>query len=370
MLTRDGCTMRQKRFRTMLRNNNLDAAVITDHREINYLTGFLTSVVPVPPMLLFIETEGGSWLGSHPLDGEAFVDGRDAYELHKLGTVNPDLARRLVQVVDDHFAGGKTVRRLGWQSESLSNLLASTLQRHLRPDAWTPIDDQIAVLEKRKDPDEVALMRQAIRCSLAAYDAGRAIIAPGVNELAVLEAGHTAATLTAKESIFHSGDYRCGEPGGFARNRGIQAGELYVIDAWSIYHGYWSDLCRTFPVSEPTALQIEVQAHIAEILTDVPNQLKPAVSGTALWGWMDRRLREHPHLRATGLTHHAGHGVGLRAHEAPDLNRDRDGILEPGVVVSVEPGAYSPELNAGIRLENTFLITDTGCELLSAHPLV
>ena len=92
-------------------------------------------------------------------------------------------------------------------------------------------------------------------------------------------------------------------------------------------------------------------------------------NGTAIWTWVDGRIREHPHLREIGLTHHGGHGVGLRAHEGPDLNRDRDDILRPGDVVSVEPGAYTPELRAGIRLENTFLITETGCELLSEYPL-
>ena len=105
------------------------------------------------------------------------------------------------------------------------------------------------------------------------------------------------------------------------------------------------------------------------ILQEVEDQLQPGAHGTAIWTWMDTCIRQHPHLREVGLTHHAGHGVGLRAHEGPDLNRDRDDILRPGDVISVEPGAYTPELRAGIRLENTFLITETGCELLSNYPL-
>ena len=195
------------------------------------------------------------------------------------------------------------------------------------------------------------------------------MIAPGITELQVLQAGHTAATLQAGEIVFHSGDYRSGEHGGFARDRAVIAGELYIIDAWSTYRGYWSDLCPTFVVSEPTPLQREVFDHLAVILADVPGRLQPGERGTQLWRWIDRRMREHPHLHNVGLIHHAGHGVGMRGHEAPDLNRDREGILEVGDVVSVEPGVYTPELNAGIRLENTYLITETGTECLSTYPV-
>jgi Xaa-Pro aminopeptidase len=120
---------------------------------------------------------------------------------------------------------------------------------------------------------------------------------------------------------------------------------------------------------EPTKLQASVYAHLADILTDVPNLISLGGRGTELWKTIDARIREHPELRGTGLIHHAGHGVGLRAHEAPDLNRDRDAVLAVGDVFSCEPGAYCEGLKAGIRIENTFRITDTGVETLSEYPL-
>jgi Xaa-Pro aminopeptidase len=362
----DGCRVRQERFRRMLEQQDLDGAVISDTREIYYLTGLLIERFPA---LLYIETEGESWLVSHTMEGEALVDFRDNYEPALLATLNPDPLRLLAYVMARKFSGTRPLHRLGWQTESLPKLLADVLASAAPPDEWVAIDDQLAELECCKEPDEVDLLREAISCSLAAYDADRAAIAPGVSELEVLEAGHRAATLRAGESIYHSGDYQSGQIGGFARMRAIQAGELYIIDAWSTYHGYWSDLCRTFPVGEPSPLQREVYGHVAEILREVPSRLQPDAKGTELWQWIDGRLREHPHLRDIGLIHHAGHGIGLRAHEAPDLNRDREGILRVGSVVCVEPGSYSAELNGGIRLENTFLITETGAELLSNYPL-
>ncbi|MEA2531399.1 MAG: Xaa-Pro dipeptidase [Thermomicrobiales bacterium] len=370
MLTQEGCRTRQERFRALLAREGIDAAVISDPRDVYYLTGFLASG-PMPlPVLLYLESDGRSVLAAPNADDPAAVDERATYEPHLLATLNPDPMRRLGRAIADHLAGARSVRRLGWQAESLPRHVGDLLATTLHPEEWTPIDDGLADLQKRKDPDEIALLRESIACTLAAYDAVREAIAPGANELAVLEAGHRAANLRAGEPVFHNGDYRSGEPGGPARNREIEAGELYIVDAWTIYRGYWSDLCRTFPVAEPTPLQREVFAHMAQILSDVPSQLKPGAHGTDLWRWIDRRIREHPHLREAGLGHHAGHGVGVRAHEAPDLNRDREGILEPGNVVSCEPGSYVPDLNSGVRLENTFLITETGCELLSNYPVV
>jgi Xaa-Pro dipeptidase len=372
MLTLDGCRRRQERFRALLTREGIDAAAVTDPRDVYYLTGFLQASVPPHPLLLWIDAadEQRSWLVASS-SGEAAVAGeRLTYEPHLLFTLHPDLERRLAETVIRRLAGNPAPKRLGWQAESLTRQLASGIESAVHPDEWTAIDEPLARLRKRKDPDEVETMRRAIRASLAAYDAARAMIAPGVTELAVLQAAHTAATLAAGERIFHDGDYQASQLGGFARDRPVRAGELYIIDAWSIVAGYWSDLCRTFPVSEPSPLQREVQAHIAGILGEVPSRLAPGSRGTELWAWIDRRLRDHPHLREIGLTHHAGHGVGLRGHEAPDLNRDREGLMEPGDVVSVEPGAYTPELNAGVRLENTFLITETGAELLSDDRLV
>ena len=224
-------------------------------------------------------------------------------------------------------------------------------------------------MERSKDPDEIEVIRTSIACTMAAYDSAQLMIGPRVTELAVLQAGQRSAILRAGEQVFHSGDYRAGEFGGSARDRVIQEDELYIIDAWTEYRSYWSDLCRTFAIGEPTQLQREVYDHIATILVDVQEQLKPGVHGTDIWKWVDGRIRQHPLLRETGLTHHAGHGVGLRAHEGPDLNRDRGEELRPGDVVSVEPGAYLPELRPGFRLENMFLITETGAELLSEYPL-
>lgn len=72
---------------------------------------------------------------------------------------------------------------------------------------------------------------------------------------------------------------------------------------------------------------------------------------------------------ANGLVHHAGHGIGTRMHESPNLNRDREGILRVGDVACVEPGGYTAEARCGVRIENTYLITESGSENSSEYPV-
>jgi Xaa-Pro dipeptidase len=368
MLTQEGSAIRQDRFRQYLSTHHLDAAVISDYRDIHYLTGLL---LPENfPALLMLETEGGSWLAATSDEGEALVDERVVYEWQQLYTMNPDPMRCLQTAVEARLRNANAVKRIGWQAESLPRLLAESIANALHPNEWTAIDDGLAEMQQRKDPDEVELMRRAIGASLAAYTAVQKIIAPGVNELTVLAEGKRAAIAAAGEPIEHTGDYRVGELGGEARNQIIEKGQLYIIDAQSIYRGYCSDLCRTFVVGgEPTDLQQSVYDHVATILADIPDLVTPGSRGTALWHTIDQRLREHPHLADTGLIHHGGHAVGSRVHEMPDINRDREGLFEVGNVFSCEPGAYSDELRGGVRLENTFLITESGVENLSEYPV-
>ena len=371
MLTLEGCRNRQQRFRARLSEEGIDAVIISDYRDIYYLTGVLLSAYPSFsfPALLYLETDGGSWLASTTDEGDAAVDERVVYDSHVLYTMNPDPMRLLNAAVAQKLRDCRGISRLGWQQEATPKLLADTVADALGGE-WVGIDDLLIAQQMSKDADEVAMLQKAIDINLRAYDRVQEVIAPGVNELDVLAAGQQVALNAAGEVLHHGGDYQCGQLGGLARDRIIEDGELYVIDAQTEYHGYWSDLCRTFAVGDPTDLQASVYDLLKAILEDVPNLVGPGGRGTALWHTIDERIREHSHLSDIGLIHHAGHGVGIRAHEPPDLNRDREGIFEVGTVFSCEPGAYSEALNGGIRLENTFLVTEDGVQNLTDYPLV
>lgn len=372
MLTKEGCRVRQERLCTRMAELNIDAVVISHPKEIYYFTGIIIpEEFPGQPALLWLGADGWSLLMAHTDQGEPCVDECFTYTFSVGGTITPNLREVVSGLIAETLRDKKPAAgRLGWQSEFLPRRLGLAVEEGLgQAPKWVAVDHVLAAMQEVKDPDEIELLRKVVQVDLAAYAAAEEAIAPGVSELEVLAAAQRAAHLAAGEKVFHDGDYQCGEPGGFARDRKIEAGELYIIDAWSIYRGYWADLCRTFAVGEPSEVQQSVFEHIKGFHDRVGKYLQPGKDGSECAVAMDAYIREHPKLADVGLGHHAGHNVGLRAHEMPDLNKERGGTLQVGNVVSVEPGAYIPEVRAGVRLENMYLITEDGLENLSPYPM-
>jgi Xaa-Pro aminopeptidase len=371
MLTLEGCRERQRRFCQCLADLHVDGALISHPRDVYYLTGlWVENPVFGFPSLLFIGPGRKSWLGTWQCEQDAAVDDRDTYPPGTLSTMNPDNHRRLARLAEAAGTRQSTLHRIGFQAEGGPRMVLDSFLATHPGGTLLSIDPVLERQQLCKDPDEIACIRRAVAAAVAAYHTAAAIIAPGINELDVLaECTRAAFAVTGKPHYF-GGDFRSAARGGPARNRTIQNGELYIIDAQADVNGYWCDLSRVYYVGEsPTDLQQSVYERVANVLRAVPQMVRPGRSCTEFWHEIDRRLREHPHLANTGLEHHGGHGVGLRAHEGPDINRDRHGVFAVGNVFTVEPGTYSPALNAGIRLEDNFLLTPAGVEVLSELPL-
>ena len=233
------------------------------------------------------------------------------------------------------------------------------------------IDEDLWQLRRRKDPDELALMRKAIACTKAMYDRARQIIEPGVPELRVYTELHAAAVETAGEPLnpaYLGNDFRCAAPGGPPRDgRTAQAGELYILDLGPAYRGYFSDNCRTFAVDrKPTDAQRRAWETVTAVFPIIEKMAKPGVRCRDLFAAIDDLYRAR-----TGqpFPHHLGHGVGLQPHEYPHLNPKWDDTLQAGEVFTCEPGLYSPELAAGMRIENQYLVTPDGVENLTPFPM-
>jgi Xaa-Pro aminopeptidase len=254
-------------------------------------------------------------------------------------------------------------RRLGVEFSCFTPHLSTRLDAEL-----VDIEPALYSLRRRKDSDELALLRKAIAGTAAMYQLARQIVEPGINELEVFSRLQQAAVAEFGEMLTGTGnDYACNARGGPPRDRRAQDGELYILDLGPAFRGYFADNCRTLAVNRrPTDEQQRSWEKIASVFPLVESTVKPGVSCQDFYQQIKTLMDDY---LPGSFDHHLGHGIGLFPHEAPHLNPNWNDVFEIGDVFTVEPGLYSPELRAGIRLENDYLVTDSGVELLSDFPL-
>ncbi len=351
------CRSRQKSLRTYLSKNELDGAVFFDRHYIHSLTGYWHDQ-PLTPTAVLLECDGNVTLVTHDDSPEAPATDRvTSYVPNHLFTLKENLSACLTEQLNPLLGQLKTI---GTEQQVPSALIEGPTCRDISKD--------YQYLRRCKDTDEVALIEFTIRCAERAYTEALQMIEPGVSEIEVMAAMLEEATYAAGESLSGWGqDFRCGTPGGFARRRNIEDGELFVLDVGVGVRGYRSDLCRTFSVNgAPTEEQQEAHDHILDTMQMGESFLRPGQSCQEMYEAVHQALDG---WNGYQFFHHAGHGIGLDAHEVPRINPAWDDSFEVGDVVAFEPGLYGKPLRGGIRLENNYLITESGYRQLSHFPL-
>ena len=156
---------------------------------------------------------------------------------------------------------------------------------------------------------------------------------------------------------------RTAEIGGPPGARRLAQGELVLVDLVPRLDGIWGDSCATWSLGEPPAAAAEMHAVAMGALAVGLAALRPG----AVAGDVDRAVRAAVVESGHAYAHHTGHGVGFRWHEEPRIVPDAATVLEPGMVIALEPGAYRDGL--GVRVEVVSVVTADGCRVLSRHPL-
>jgi Xaa-Pro aminopeptidase len=148
-------------------------------------------------------------------------------------------------------------------------------------------------------------------------------------------------------------------------NRRIVEGDLVVIDFGALIDGYHSDMTRTVAVGDVgnerrNMLDVVLASQQAGVDAIRPGIAAAEVDAACRKVIVDAGLGE-------AFLHSTGHGVGLDIHEEPRVSTRSTATLRPGHVVTVEPGVYLPELG-GVRIEDTLLVTEGGCDRLTLAP--
>ncbi|MCS5584314.1 MAG: Xaa-Pro peptidase family protein [Pseudomonadales bacterium] len=362
------CRKRQQRVLELMQVRGVDRLVVTRPEHVQYLTGFrplylMTAVV-------CLNADGQVLLVApnvcppHCAADEVLTY---AAQLHSTLRQEQHLAAAecLQQVLS-----GNAVAQLGVDGSRFGlHALRAAGVLTISVDDVTDLEPELWQLRRRKDQDELALMRRAIECTDAMYQRAREIIEPGINELELFGELHAVAVKVAGEPLSAplGNDYQCNSQGGPPRNRVAAAGELYILDIGPCYRGYYADNCRTISVDRnPTSSQMQAWEAILPVFEMIQRDVRPGVHAKGIFEEASRILAECPHGE---FPHHLGHGVGLYPHEAPHLNPFWDDCFQEGDVFTVEPGLYSDLLAHGLRLEKNYLVTANGVELLTPFPL-
>jgi Xaa-Pro dipeptidase len=231
-----------------------------------------------------------------------------------------------------------------------------------------------ADLYLRKTPEEIAAIRLANQIATVGLRAFFENLQAGISEAEVAAAVESAIYREiGRDGIFHSRGWAMVQSGPnsvhagrFNRSTGrrLESGDLVLIELATCVNGYWSDLTRTAAVGYPKPAAEEILSIARDAQQAAIDGIRPGISA----GDIDALARDK--IAAEGLssyfTHHTGHHVGFRYHDPGFLILPGESsILEPGMVVTIEPGVYVPERGAGARIEDNVLVTESGHEVLS-----
>ena len=366
MLNLSYCRTRQRRLLHLMEDHGLDLVVLANPKTVYYFSGALLD--PALPQAFAITGSGASLLVAGAQPEQAAADQVELYTFYSLDRVlnRVTMHAELVAAVARRFQG--MARRAGVEFDAAAWALAEAAGG--RPAA--DISPQLYEIRRRKDPDELDAIREAIRITEAAYAAVKARLAPGMTECDAYNIVGEAMVRAAGTSVLLRGDFACGlrgiNGGGAPTTRKLLAGDLYIFDLFPTYQGYLCDLCRTFCVEKPSAAQTDAWAHVLGGHGAAVRVLRPGATGREVYEAVRGHLESYPRFRGS-FNHHAGHGLGMDGWEYPWLTPGSDQVLLEGEVVACEPGLYGEELQGGIRLEHNYLIGADGATPLDSFPM-
>ena len=222
-----------------------------------------------------------------------------------------------------------------------------------------------------KDANEVSKIQKAVNISLDAFDKLQSFITEGVSEIELdNKLNYLMKRLGADKESFESivaFGANSAMPHHHPTNKLLKDGDIVKIDFGCFFKGYASDITRTMIYKKSTATVVDPK--LSQILTIVEEAarrgreaVRPGISSKEL----DDICRQYITEMGYGefFIHGTGHGLGIDVHEIPSVSAKMPMILEPGMVITIEPGIYIENLG-GARIEDDVLVTDSGHLVLS-----
>ncbi len=341
----------QERLRSLLQRGKLDAILFSSLENIRFLCGFTGS-----DGALIYGREERVFLSDSRYQEQARGEVREAV-FQRYRKKNEGTARSLRAL---------RVKRLGFEASALTWEAYQNLKSHLPRVTLVPLAKEISGLRACKEPGEIESVRKAIQIASESFLDTLSRLKPGVHEKTAgdfleFRMKRRGGEAPAFPTIVASGP-RAALPHGKASGKSMEKGEMVVVDFGVRNQGYHSDETKTMILGRPDARQRKVYDLVRKAQEKAIRAARPGVGVRSI----DRAAREVISRAGYGqfFGHGTGHGIGLAVHEYPTLSPRGSGVVEPGMIFSVEPGVYLPGWG-GVRLEDLVLVTDRGCEVLT-----
>jgi Xaa-Pro aminopeptidase len=343
------------RWAETLRKNRVEALVVSGLPNIRYLTGF---------------TGSSALLLAMPDESVFFTDGRYRIQAtQEVATARVVVARRTLVTALIASVKRRRLRRLGFESGRLTFETYNALRAALPGVRLKPILGLVEQFRAVKTESEIAAIRKAVELNSAVFEVCLPRVQPGVTEREVAdvieaEMRRRGGERPAFETIV-AGGVRSALPHARPTLNPLRKNEFIIVDQGVILDGYASDMTRTIALGGLGRRERRVYRAVLEAQQAAIAAVRAGVRAAEV----DRQARVvlQKHGLEKQFVHSTGHGVGLEIHEPPRLGRREHTRLEPGMVVTIEPGVYLDGLG-GVRIEDMVLVTSSGCEVLTPTP--
>ena len=348
---------RRQQLSARLTDLSADGMLITNLKNIRYLTGF---------------TGSAAYLFVSPQQQILASDARYSIQLQQ---ECPDLEIDIRDVNASLMdSAQRLIRSFGWrqlaiESAQLTKANFDELQSRLPEVHLVDTTEVVERLRMIKDKQEIALIRKSIQINQTAFQNTVAAATAQQTEREfsfALEAEmrRLGAAGVAFDTIVGVGP-RAALPHAQPSDETLGSASNFLVDWGTSMDGYLSDLCRMVITDDPEPKLVEIYDIVLRAQLAAIDQIQPGIEARTV----DAAARSV--IKEAGFEeffqHGTGHSFGLKIHEQPYLSPSSDITLTAGMVLTVEPGIYLPGI-AGVRIEDDILVTDSGYEVLSNLP--
>ncbi|WP_163537752.1 Xaa-Pro peptidase family protein [Gracilibacillus sp. YIM 98692] len=345
---------RLQKLRDLLQKEKVDALLVTSAINRRYITGFTgtSGVAVITKNQAYFITDF-----RYTEQAKEQVKGFTIRE-HKV-----PIHEEVKNVADE-----LNIETLGFEKNDITYASFEQYKKQLSCE-FIPTQGIIEKIRLIKTEDEIKIIKDACKIADDAYSHILNFIKPGVKELDIAtELEFYMRKKGAQSSSFDiivASGYRSALPHGVASTKEIASGELVTLDFGALYNGYSSDITRTVAVGDISEELHTIYQTVLEAQKLGVEGLKAGITAKEA----DLLTRDYITEKGYGqyFGHSTGHGLGLDVHEMPGLSYRSKETLQAGMVVTVEPGIYVPNIG-GCRIEDDLLITEEGSQRLTHAP--